>query len=335
MVVKEAGGVGMILVDEAGKDVAIPFVIPSAVVGKKIGRKILSYISCTSKAISKIFPAKTVLGSEPAPRVAAFSSKGPNVLSPEILKPDVTAPGLNIIAAWSPAVGKMQFNILSGTSMACPHVTGIATLIKAVHPSWSPSAIKSAIMTTATALDKTHKPITVDPEGRRGNAFDYGSGFVNPRKVLSPGLIYDAQPIDYTVFLCSIGYDEKSLHLVTRDNSTCNQKFPAASDLNYPSITVPNLKGNFSVTRSVTNIGKPRSIYKAVVSSPVGVTVTVVPERLIFHGYGQKINFTVHFKLTSPPKGYGFGYLSWKNGKLRVTSPLVVQGAPSDMGLMR
>ncbi|KAK9227843.1 hypothetical protein WN944_020787 [Citrus x changshan-huyou] len=335
MVVKEAGGVGMILVDEPGKDVAIPFVIPSAVVGKKTGNKILSYISHTSKAISKIFPAKTVLGSEPAPRVAAFSSKGPNALNPEILKPDVTAPGLNIIAAWSPAVGKMQFNILSGTSMACPHVTGIATLIKAVHPSWSPSAIKSAIMTTATALDKNHKPITVDPEGRRGNAFDYGSGFLNPRKVLSPGLIYDAQPIDYTVFLCSIGYDEKSLHLVTRDNSKCSQKLPAPSDLNYPSITVPNLKGNFSVTRSVTNVGKPRSIYKAVVSSPVGVTVTVAPERLIFNSYGQKINFTVHFKLTSPPKGYGFGYLSWKNGKLRVTSPLVVQVAPSDMGLMR
>lgn len=87
MVVKEAGGVGMILVDEEGKDVAIPFVIPSAVVGKKIGNKILSYISHTSKAISKIFPAKTVLGSEPAPRVAAFSSKGPNALNPEILKP--------------------------------------------------------------------------------------------------------------------------------------------------------------------------------------------------------------------------------------------------------
>lgn len=64
------------------------------------------------------------------------------------MQPDVTAPGLNILAAWSPAVDKMQFNILSGTSMACPHVTGIATLIKAFHPSWSPSAIKSAIMTT-------------------------------------------------------------------------------------------------------------------------------------------------------------------------------------------
>lgn len=65
-----------------------------------------------------------------------------------LLQPDVAAPGLNILAAWSPAAKQMNFNVLSGTSMACPHVTGVAALIKAVHPSWSPSAIKSAIMTT-------------------------------------------------------------------------------------------------------------------------------------------------------------------------------------------
>ncbi|KAJ0040960.1 hypothetical protein Pint_28775 [Pistacia integerrima] len=349
VVVKEAGGVGMILIDEADKDVAIPFLIPSAITGKEIGNRILSYVSHTRKPISKIFPAKTVLGSQPAPRIASFSSKGPNALTPEILKPDVTAPGLNILAAWSPAVGKLHFNILSGTSMACPHVTGIATLIKAVHPSWSPSAIKSAIMTTAsrvrkppsmnlfeaTVLDKNHEPITVDPEGRRGNAFDYGAGFVEPRRVLDPGLIYELQPIDYKVFLCSIGYDEKSLHLITRDNSTCDQTFTTASDLNYPSITVSNLKDNFSVTRTVTNVGKPRSIYKATVSSPVGINVTVVPKRLIFNSYGQRMNFTVQFKLNSPSMGYKFGFLSWKNRKIRVTSPLVVRVAPSSMGLVR
>ncbi|XP_071913708.1 subtilisin-like serine-protease S isoform X2 [Coffea arabica] len=182
VVVKEAGGVGMILIDESDKDLAVPFVIPAAIVGKQLGSKILSYINNTRKPLSRILSAQTVLGSQPAPRITAFSSKGPNVLTPEILKPDVAAPGLNILAAWSPATAKLKFNILSGTSMACPHLTGIVALIKAVHPSWSPSAIKSAIMTTATVLDKHHKPITADPEGRIGNAFDYGSGFINPSK---------------------------------------------------------------------------------------------------------------------------------------------------------
>lgn len=335
VVVKEAGGVGMILIDEADKDVAIPFVIPAAIVGKGIGDKILQYINHTRKPMSRIFQPKTVLGLRPAPRIAGFSSKGPNGLTPEILKPDITAPGLNILAAWSPAIGKMHFNILSGTSMACPHVTGIVTLIKAVYPSWSPSAIKSAIMTTATVMDKRRKPITVDPEGRRGNPFDYGSGFVNPVRVLDPGLIYDAQPEDYTAFLCSIGYDEESLRLITRDNSTCNQTFATASDLNYPSITVPNLIDNFSVTRTVTNVGNSRSIYRAVVSSPIGTNVTVVPNRLVFNRYGQKINFTVNFKVAAPTKGYVFGFLSWRNTKSWVTSPLIVRIASSNFGLIR
>ncbi|KAF8406762.1 hypothetical protein HHK36_008854 [Tetracentron sinense] len=335
LVVKEAGGVGMILIDEADKDVAIPFVIPAAIVGTWIGDKILYYINHTRKPTSQILPTKTVLGSRSAPRVAAFSSKGPNTLTPEILKPDVTAPGLNILAAWSPAIGNMDFNILSGTSMACPHVTGIVALIKAVYPSWSPSAIKSAIMTTATVLDKKGKPITVDPEGKRGSPFDYGSGFVKPTRALNPGLIYDAQPIDYKNFLCSIGYDEKTLHLITRDNSTCKQTFPTASDLNYPSVTVPNLRDRYSVTRTVTNVGSPRSIYKAVVSSPTGINVTVAPKRLIFNSYGQKINFTVSFKVAAPSKGYVFGSLAWRNRELRVSCPLVVRVVHSKSGLMR
>ncbi|KAK7262797.1 hypothetical protein RJT34_30378 [Clitoria ternatea] len=333
-VVKEAGGVGMILVDETDQDVAIPFVIPSAIVGKKIGEQILSYLKTTRKPMSRIFRAKTVLGAQPAPRVAAFSSKGPNALNPEILKPDITAPGLNILAAWSPAAGKM-FNILSGTSMACPHVTGIATIVKAVHPSWSPSAIKSAIMTTATVLDKRHRPIIADPEQRRANAFDYGSGFVNPSRVLDPGLIYDLEPADFVAFLCSLGYDQRSLHLVTRDNSTCDRALSTAYDLNYPSIAVPNLRDSFSVTRIVTNVGKARSVYRAIVSSPPGVNVTVVPNQLIFTRIGQKIKFTVNFNVTFPSKGYAFGFLSWRNRRSQVTSPLVVQVAPRTNGLVR
>ncbi|KAF9587240.1 hypothetical protein IFM89_039548 [Coptis chinensis] len=306
-VVKEAGGVGMILIDEADTDVAIPFAIPAAIVGARIGDCILS------KPTAYISPAKTVIGRQPAPRVASFSSKGPNSLTPAILKPDVTAPGLNILAAWSPTVGNMDFNILSGTSMACPHVTGVIALIKAVYPLWSPSAIKSALMTT------------VDPTGRAGNPFDYGAGFLNPTGVLNPGLVYDLEPMDYKEFLCSIGYKEKSLHMITRDNFICNQNFSTASDLNYPSITLPELGGSYSVTRTVTNVGLARSTYRAIVSSPAGVKVTVSPKFLIFNNYGQKISFIVNFKVIAPSKGYVFGSLEWKKGRLRVTSPLVVR----------
>ncbi|XP_027360126.1 subtilisin-like protease SBT3.5 isoform X2 [Abrus precatorius] len=335
-VVREAGGVGMILIDEANQELAIPFVIPSAVVATKTGERILSYINSTRMPMSRISRAKTVLGVQPAPRVAAFSSKGPNALTPEILKPDIAAPGLNILAAWSPAAaGNMKFNIISGTSMACPHVTGIASLVKAVHPSWSPSAVKSAIMTTATILDKHHQPIRADPDRRMANAFDYGSGFVNPARIMDPGLVYDSHTEDFVAFLCSLGYDESSLRLVTRDNSTCDKAFKTPSDLNYPSIAVPNLQDNFTVTRVVTNVGEAKSIYEAVVLSPAGVNVTVVPNRLVFRRTGQKIKFTVNFKVVSPSKGYAFGFLSWKNGRSQVTSPLAVRVASASLGLVR
>ncbi|KAI3865900.1 hypothetical protein MKX03_024050 [Papaver bracteatum] len=343
-IVRDAGGSGMILIDEVDKDVAIPFVIPAAIVTSEIGDKILSYINHTRSPTTQIFSAKTVIGSLPAPRVTAFSSKGPNSLTPEILKPDVTAPGLNILAAWSPAIGKLNFNILSGTSMACPHIAGIVALIKAVYPSWSPSAIKSAIMTTATVVDKNRRPLTVDPTGINGTPFDYGAGFVNPTRVLNPGLVYDAQDIDYKAFLCAIGYDDKSLQLITRDtNSICNHQSmmstaATASDLNYPSITVPNLKDSYLVRRTVTNVGTPMSVYKAVVSSPPGVNVTVSPKILTFSNYGEKKNFTVNFEVIAPTastspsayrKGsYVFGSLTWQRsskGKLRVRSTLAVR----------
>ncbi|KAL4577815.1 hypothetical protein LXL04_013929 [Taraxacum kok-saghyz] len=327
-VVKAAGGVGMILIDETDKDVAIPFKFPAAIVGKRMGNRILSYIKSTRKATTRIFAANAKIGSQPAPRIASFSSKGPNALTPEILKPDVAAPGLNILAAWSPAVGKIKFNILSGTSMACPHVTGIVALIKAVHPSWSPSAIKSAIMTTATVFDKKGNPIRVDPDARRGNAFDYGSGFIDPTAVLDPGLVYDSTPKDFKSFLCSIGYNQKMLHPITRDNTTCkSQTFTKPSTLNYPAILVPNLKSTFSVTRTLTNVKKhpQKTTYTAVVSTPHGIQVTVHPRILIFNRYGQKENFTVTFKVSTPSQAYVFGYLQWKNTKSRVTTPLVVR----------
>ncbi|XP_072968800.1 subtilisin-like serine-protease S [Typha angustifolia] len=329
-VVQKAGGIGMILIDETEDHVGIPFVIPAATVGKAMGDKVLAYVNKTRRARSIILPAKTILGSRSAPRVAAFSSRGPNSLTPEILKPDIAAPGLNILAAWSPAKENMNFNILSGTSMSCPHVTGLVALVKAVYPSWSPSAIKSAVLTTATILDKKGKAIAADPQGRQANPFDYGAGFVDPTRFLNPGLIYDAQPEDYKSFLCAIGYDDESLQLVTGDKSICTKPTGAASDLNYPTITVPNIKKSYSVTRTVTNVGRPGSTYRAIVVQPTGINVTVVPEVLAFESYGQKKNFTVDFKVAAHPTGYVFGSLTWKGADTKVRSPLVVRVQSSD-----
>lgn len=106
--------------------------------------------------MATILPSITVEKYKPAPAVAYFSSRGPSQTS-SILKPDIAAPGVNILASWIPTNGSTEvpsgqkpsaFNLVSGTSMACPHVAGVAATIKSWNPSWSPSAIRSAIMTT-------------------------------------------------------------------------------------------------------------------------------------------------------------------------------------------
>ncbi|KAL5997331.1 hypothetical protein ACLOJK_008261 [Asimina triloba] len=103
--------------------------------------------------------AKTAYGKKPNPQMADFSYQGPNVITPEILKPDITAPGVQILAAYSPYNSPTDFDsfddlrrepytFLSGTSMSCPHVSGTVGLLKVLHPDWTSAAIRSAIMTS-------------------------------------------------------------------------------------------------------------------------------------------------------------------------------------------
>lgn len=183
-------------------------------------------------------------------------------------------------------------------------------------------------------MNKNHRPISIDPYEKKANPFDYGAGFPDPLRILNPGLIYDIEPSDYKDFLCSIGYDNKSLQLVTGDNSLCSMPTSSASNLNYPSITVSNLKDNISITRTVTNVGKSYSVYQAMVYPPRGINVTVIPKFLIFTSFGQKMDFTVNFRVDKPLKDYVFGSLSWKSKDARVTSPLVIGFSSSRVGII-
>nr|GEY56608.1 subtilisin-like protease SBT5.3 [Tanacetum cinerariifolium] len=156
--IKEGGAVGMILMDPLAKDVLSQFVIPSVLIRDAEAQELQSYMSIEKNATARIIPTVANLGTKPAPAMAIFSSKGPNIITPDIIKPDITAPGVNILAAWSPiategtAGNSLNYNILSGTSMSCPHIAAVAALLKSVHSDWSPAAVKSAIMTTGLTL---------------------------------------------------------------------------------------------------------------------------------------------------------------------------------------
>lgn len=145
--------------------------------------------------------------------------------------------------------------------------------------------------------------------------------------MLDPGLIYDVEANDYKAFLCFAGYKDKYLNFVTGEsNSKCRQ-LSQVPNLNYPAITVPDLNGSYSVTREVTNVGRARSLYRSLVISPKGINVTVVPDVLSFRSNGEKMNFTVYFRVVTPSKDYVFGALLWSSRRIKVSTPLVVRVA--------
>ncbi|XP_028803994.1 subtilisin-like protease Glyma18g48580 [Neltuma alba] len=279
--------------------------------------------------------AKTFIPIKPAPKVSAFSSRGPNLILPSILKPDVTAPGQDIIAAYSSGasptnldldVGSFDYNILSGTSMACPHVAGIAGLLKNLHPEWSPAAIKSAIMTTATTRDNINGPILDENDDEVATPFHYGSGHIKPNLAMDPGLVYDLEASDYLNLLCASAYEERIIKSIN-DNKPykCPNSY-RLEDFNYPSITLPFLGVKpINVTRIVTNVGPPTT-YNVNVEAPAGVEVVVLPTTLTFQGTSQKKSYQVIFQATSSAKTSepSFGELTWTDGKYKVRSPIVI-----------
>ncbi|KAL9304230.1 hypothetical protein ACSQ67_021493 [Phaseolus vulgaris] len=336
---------GKIVVCDRGL-VADCHVLPATAVGANAGDEIRNYIgNSRSPATATIVFKGTRLGVRPAPVVASFSARGPNPVSPEILKPDVIAPGLNILAAWPDHVGpsgvpsdgrRTEFNILSGTSMACPHVSGLAALLKAAHPDWSPAAIRSALMTTAYTVDNKGDPMLDESTGNVSSVFDYGAGHVHPVKAMNPGLVYDISPSDYVNFLCNSNYTTNSIHVITRKSADCSgaKRAGHSGNLNYPSLSAVfqqygKKRMSTHFIRTVTNVGDPNSVYKVTIKPPGGMVVTVKPDTLTFRKMGQKLNFLVRVqtravKLSAGGSSVKSGSIVWSDGKHTVTSPLVV-----------
>ncbi|PIA34599.1 hypothetical protein AQUCO_03700114v1 [Aquilegia coerulea] len=331
LVAEAAKAKGMILIDEDEK--GVPFdsgVFPFSQVGNIDGYQILKYINSTSNPTATILPTVDIENFKPAPVVAYFSSRGPGALTETIIKPDITAPGVGILAAMIPNVetgsipkGKKpsQFGIRSGTSMACPHVAGAAALIKSIHPTWSSSMIKSALMTTATISDNMGKPITNSSESF-ASPHETGAGEISPLRALSPGLVYQTTTNDYLYFLCYFGYKDNIIHSVSGTNFNCpkNSSEDFISDLNYPSISINKLERQQqqhsirTITRTVTNVGPKNSTYIAKIDCPTSLGVTVSPKRLSFSPSSTMASFKVSFYDKGAPKGYSFGSITWSDG---------------------
>ncbi|OEL28812.1 Subtilisin-like protease SBT1.2 [Dichanthelium oligosanthes] len=342
-VVQSAGAAGMILANNfpQGHDTfADAHILPASHVDYAAGVAIKSYINSTADPVAQILFRGTMLGTSPAPSIAYFSSRGPSLQNPGILKPDVTGPGVNVLAAWPFQVGPPTarplpgpyFNIISGTSMSTPHLSGIAALVKSRHPDWSPAAIKSAIMTTADVTDRAGNPI-LDEQRAPANWFATGAGHVNPDKAADPGLVYDIVPSDYIGYLCGL-YTSQNVSVIARQAVNCAAvKVIPESMLNYPSISVAfpqawNWSTPAVVERTVRNVGEVPSVYYAAVDMlDDDVTVGVYPRELVFTEVNQEQSFQV---VVWPGKNGAKvvqGALRWMSDTYTVRSPMSISFA--------
>ncbi|KAF4358514.1 hypothetical protein F8388_005170 [Cannabis sativa] len=316
----ELGGVGTIMTLDSFVDTAFTPYIPGTYSLPKDGNKISQYINSTKKPMAVIQKTRTV--SIDAPFVASFSSRGPQLVSRNILKPDIAAPGLDILAAYSKQTTitgyptddrRAVFNIISGTSMACPHATAAAAYVKTFHPNWSPAAIKSAMMTTATPMKIKDKTAELGS----------GAGQIDPVQAVDPGLVYDLSMSSYIRFLCKEGYNGTTIALLFggKRRYNCSDFRPArgTDGLNYPTMQLHLQNPNSTVSaifhRTVTHVGQGSAMYKVNVVSPKGLSVRVNPSSLSFSAPQQKRSFSVVIKGKSLPKGTQFlsALLEWND----------------------
>ncbi|XP_020274980.1 subtilisin-like protease SBT1.8 [Asparagus officinalis] len=345
MKVAKARGVGLIGLNDnySGEGVIVKaFTLPGLTLGYFEAQKLIKYINSTSNPRASLqFDYQTVIGESRAPTVAYFSARGPNIIQPEILKPDILAPGMNILASWpteTPLTGSLKdlrragFNIISGTSMSCPHIAGVAALLKAEHPNWSPAMIRSAMMTTAFPLDNSYRPIFLDESLKPANALAIGAGHVDPVRAKNPGLVYDLGVQDYINLLCTMNYTEAQIKRFMPEPSACSKFEGGVGDLNYPSFVAifdAETKAR-TLTRTLTKVSELPETYEARVVNPRPdkVEVVVEPKTLEFGGQGENLSYKVRFVSKVDEISYTevereYGYIMWENTEHQVKSPVV------------
>jgi subtilisin family serine protease len=259
--VRAGGGVGMLMYNTTENSNLSDLMtdnhwLPSVLLDKPNADTLLAFVAAhPDVAASFTQGAKTTAQGDV---ITGFSSRGPGG---DFLKPDVTAPGLSILAGGSPATNPQlpvlgppgnQFMAIAGTSMSSPHVAGSAALLFALHPDWTPGQVKSALETTGktAGVVKTDRTTPADP-------FDFGGGRVDLTKAGDPGLTFDE----------------------TAANYAAGAALPAADriDLNVPSVNAPTMPGAISTTRVAKNVTDRTLEYQVSATAPNGAQITVVP----------------------------------------------------------
>ncbi|KAL0323031.1 UNVERIFIED_CONTAM: Subtilisin-like protease SBT3 [Sesamum angustifolium] len=321
---------------------SVSFPYPGVVISPTEAQQVIDYASSSSAPRVSIDFQQTVLGTGPraAPALSDDSSRGPARSYPHILKPDIMAPGVLILAAYypyavGPTIGKnvvlsSDYTLLSGTSMACPHIAGVAALLKAAHPEWSPAAIQSAMMTTSNPLDNTNQPIK-EQDNTVASPLGMGSGLVNPNRALDPGLVYDASQQDLVNLVCSMNFTREQTQTIIRSSYNCSTP---SSNLNYPSFIVVYNSQDQGMTltrrfqRTLTNVGDGAATYRVKLEKPKNTRIQIRPQILVFKKKYEKQSYslTITFKTPDFATRAPDGSITWidNTGKYSVRSPIML-----------
>jgi subtilisin family serine protease len=342
---QDAGATGVVLYTYSGtspfamggSDPAV--VIPGSMISFDDGQALITSIASQTTNVTLSDENATVDAPEVGNVMASFSSRGPNTASYDVIKPDITAPGVKILAATTntPMFGAQgnTFAYLQGTSMSSPHIAGMAALFKESNPEWSPAQIKSALMTTA------YQNVTKEDGTTQADPFDFGAGHAAPVSAMEPGLLFDANYADYLAFLCGIGEESFVANSATTcEDLTANGFSTDPSQLNLPSIAIAELLTPETVSRTVTNATESASVYSATIEAPEGIDVQV----RTFDSEGNEIedgtlvvdasgtaSFALTFTKTETALNdqWAFGSITWTDDSGHsVRSPIAIKATP-------
>jgi uncharacterized repeat protein (TIGR01451 family) len=295
-----AGGGGMILANDAPSAASLnadTHVLPATHISYADGIILKTWMSSGSGHVGRITGGSVDYTAYPGDNMASFSSRGPATTMVATIKPDITAPGLNILAAYNTAGNPPppEFNIISGTSMSSPHTAGAAALMRAVYPSWTPAEIKSAMMLSANP--NVNKEDNTTP----GDPFDFGAGRVALDQAPGVGLVMNITRAQYDAANPGTGGDPKQLNL--------------------PSMSNPNCVNSCTWTRTVKSVLSSSQTYSAAVSAPAGMAGTVTPASFTLAPGAEQV-LTITLNITNPALS------GWKFAAVNITG---VGSAPMRM----